>query len=189
MRPLSPSAVGLTAAVLGFVVIDPAAAADPVLMNRVPTTQEFIDALTPQETIKTRGIGKKTVTEEAPAAAPAAPMAVDLPIVTFEFNSYELTPTARQTLDNLAGALKSGLASYEFVIEGHTDAVGADAYNQSLSERRAAAVRSYLVGQHQVDPSKLKAVGKGKRELLSDYAPNADIQRRVRIVNDGGGAG
>ncbi|HET6518799.1 MAG TPA: OmpA family protein, partial [Geminicoccaceae bacterium] len=64
-----------------------------------------------------------------------------------------------------------------------------DAYNQGLSERRAAAVRSYLVGQHQVDPSKLKAVGKGKRELLSDYAPSADIQRRVRIVNDGGGAG
>ena len=202
MRPLSRlSAIGLTAAVaiataaLGLAVPWPAAAADAVLLNQVPTAQEFIDALSPREqpapAIRTRGISKQSPTAPAPAwsdTAAAAP-AVDLPIVTFEFNSADLTPNARATLDNLAIALRSDrLASSAFVIEGHTDSVGSDEYNQSLSERRAAAVRGYLLREHGIDGGRLQAVGKGKRELLAGYPPSAEIQRRVRIVNAGGRA-
>lgn len=194
MRPSSRlSPLGLTAAIavagaLGLAAPHPAAAQDATLLNRVPTAQEFIDALKPEEpapAVRTRGIGKLSPTAAAAVRSDTAP-AVDLPIVTFEYNSSDLTPTARQTLDNLAGALKSGLASYAFVIEGHTDALGSPEYNQVLSERRAAAVRGYLVGRHEIPASRLEAVGRGELELLPGYPPDADVQRRVRIVNRGG---
>ena len=193
MHPLSCSSlVGLTVAVaLGLAASPPVAAEDAVLINRVPTADEFVEALAPKApeapAIRTRGIGRQTATAPVEVRSDTA-SAVDLPIVTFEFNSDDLTPNARATLDNLATALGSErLSSFAFVIEGHTDAVGAEEYNQSLSERRAAAVRGYLVNQHRIDARRLDAVGKGEHDLLPTYAPNADIQRRVRIVNGGAG--
>lgn len=135
------------------------------------TRQDFIDALAP----KTRGL---TVATEQP---PQKDMRIQ-----FEFGSAELTPSARQVLDELGAALQSDeLSSFQFSLVGHTDAVGSDDANLSLSEARAQAVKSYLTGQFQIDPVRLDASGAGEADLADPADPNNGINRRVVITNIG----
>jgi outer membrane protein OmpA-like peptidoglycan-associated protein len=94
-------------------------------------------------------------------AAPPQQAHFDL-LVNFEFNSDQLTQAAKDNLNQFAKALQDPrLKGEDFEIDGHTDAVGAEVYNQDLSERRAHAVVSYLATQG-VDTSTLTAKGFGK---------------------------
>jgi outer membrane protein OmpA-like peptidoglycan-associated protein len=162
---------------LGLVAQEPARAGAVNLMQGIPTPGQLTEALSPPP--KMRGITAKPMSEME-TDRPAADLAVN-----FDFNSASLTPTARQILDNLATSMTADLGSYKFELEGHTDATGSDSYNQALSERRADAVRAYLVEQHHVDPQRLQAVGKGEADLLDPANPAAGINRRVRVVNTG----
>ena len=77
-----------------------------------------------------------------------APPSIDLHI-PFEYNSDKLTPDAIFILRRLGAALKNPqLANYRFKLAGHTDSKGSVDYNQKLSERRAIAVRDYLIFQY-----------------------------------------
>lgn len=110
-----------------------------------------------------------------------ADVGVGLPAVTFEFGSAQLTPGGRAQLDEVVKALKyDTLKSQPVTIEGHTDAVGSDDYNQQLSELRADAVLRYF-DQNGLDTQKMSAVGFGEARLLPDLDPTADDQRRVEI--------
>ena len=73
--------------------------------------------------------------------------------------------------------------SIEFAIAiiGHTDGLGDDDYNLALSQRRAEAVKSYLVSTYNVDPSRLVTVGRGESELLDAANPESPINRRVEF--------
>ena len=68
-------------------------------------------------------------------------------------------------------------------MNGHTDAKGSEGYNQELSERRAAAVVTYLAQYHKVDVSYLKAIGYGETQLKDPAYPEDALNRRVEIVN------
>lgn len=151
------------------------------LMGRVPSVAELVEALSPAPATKTRGIRLGGAGE---VSAQASRPAVDLE-VRFEFDSAALTPMARAVLDNLATALTTDLASYRFILEGHTDAVGSDRYNLSLSQRRAEAVQDYLRKLYRIDAGRLTAVGKGENELLLPDQPAAAPNRRVRVINQG----
>lgn len=106
--------------------------------------------------------------------------------IKFEFASDELTGAAQSTLDQLGMALKApDLASDVFVVEGHTDAVGSDAYNRELSKRRALAVRSYLRVWHGIKPERLAISCKGETELMDPNDPANAVNRRVHIINTG----
>jgi len=108
---------------------------------------------------------------------------VNLPTVTFEFNSATLTEQGKRQLDELAAALAEGRLSERTVqIKGHTDSIGSDGYNMALSDRRAAAARSYLVEVHQLGPEQLEAIGYGETEPLPDRPTTAAGQRRVEVV-------
>jgi len=72
------------------------------------------------------------------------------------------------------------------VIEGHTDAVGARAYNIELSRMRAQAVKDFLVNEMAVDASRLEVVGKGSAEPANRRNPYASENRRVVVVNEAG---
>ena len=72
-----------------------------------------------------------------------------------------------------------------FKIEGHTDAVGGDAFNKDLSYRRAAAIKKYLTAHYGVDASKIEVEGKGKAGLADPNNPDSELNRRVRIVRLG----
>lgn len=155
---------------------DRAVAGAKNLMQGVPTPDQLIEALSPAPQWRSITATPMTELEQRPAA--------DLAI-TFGFNSASLTPTGQKILDNLAAGLTSDLDAYKFELEGHTDATGSEPYNQALSERRAQAVRDYLVQQHHVDPGRLVAVGKGETEPLDPADPNAPDNRRVRVINLG----
>jgi OOP family OmpA-OmpF porin len=122
----------------------------------------------------------------APAAATEAP-SVSLS-VQFATGSADLTPQARDTLDQLGKALSSSdLAQYRFRIEGHTDTVGSADYNKALSQQRADAVAAYLESKFGVKSDRLQAVGMGEQGLVVHTPPNTpnDKNRRVAVVNLG----
>ncbi|MBR0650300.1 OmpA family protein [Roseomonas terrae] len=121
----------------------------------------------------------RETTSEAPSASIT---------VTFASGSWTVTPAAERALAPLGRALSSqDLAGYRFRIEGHTDNVGDAAMNQGLSERRAAAVREYLIAQFGVSPERLVAVGLGESQLLVPTPPQTSNarNRRVQVVNIG----
>ena len=104
--------------------------------------------------------------------------------VTFEFNSAVVGPKAVPTLVTLGRALGNReLKGATFLIAGHTDAAGDDSYNQSLSERRAEAVKIFLMEQFKLSPDQLLAIGYGRSELKNTADPLAAENRRVQIVN------
>jgi outer membrane protein OmpA-like peptidoglycan-associated protein len=120
--------------------------------------------------------------------APVAPPSVNLS-VTFATGSAELTPQAIRTLDELGKALASAdLAGFRFRVEGHTDTVGSAEMNQTLSERRAAAVVQYLTSRHGIPAARLEAIGLGESRPLVPTGDevNEPRNRRVQVVNIGG---
>lgn len=121
----------------------------------------------------------------APLPCPAVGNAVALEI-NFARGSAQFDPEARRTLDEVARALLSPqLAGCRFAVEGHTDATGTPQGNQALSERRAGAVRAFLI-RRQIDPGRLQAVGKGQSEPLNAADPYAAENRRVQFRLLGG---
>jgi outer membrane protein OmpA-like peptidoglycan-associated protein len=112
--------------------------------------------------------------------APAQPKKYSESRITFEVGSDRLTPYARRVLDVFGAAIQSSqLSNVQFIIEGHTDGTGSDQYNLDLSKRRAEAVIRYLVSVSGVDPVRLAAKGKGRRELVNQEDPTAAENRRV----------
>ncbi|MDR3466056.1 MAG: OmpA family protein [Xanthobacteraceae bacterium] len=116
------------------------------------------------------------------------PLSVNL-YVNFAYNSAELTSDARITLDGLGTALADPrLAGFSFLIAGHTDAKGGDAFNQKLSERRADAVRDYVVAKFRIASERLATRGYGKTQLLDPNRPEDGVNRRVQVINVTAGA-
>jgi len=101
--------------------------------------------------------------------------------ILFDFNSSALRPESRDTLRDLASNFRQ-YPDEEISVEGHTDNVGSDEYNQRLSEQRAYSVRDYLVDQG-VASQHLTAVGFGKlRPKESNETPEGrQLNRRVEI--------
>ena len=110
---------------------------------------------------------------------------VDLEIY-FAFDSANIQPEAIPALTNLGRALASTeLRGAIFLVAGHTDAKGSANYNQKLSERRANAVRRFLIENFKVDLETIVAVGYGEEQLKIPQVPLADKNRRVQVVNLG----
>jgi outer membrane protein OmpA-like peptidoglycan-associated protein len=160
----------------------------PALKGK-PSAEDIARALARPEgepVMRTRGIVLNTPGGTAPAAAPAGKRAIDLEVL-FEFDSSRLTADGRDVLDALGGALMSKELSDVRVVmlEGHTDAKGSDAYNNSLSLLRAQAARQYLIQKHRIAAGKVQAVGKGKSEPADPRDPYSAANRRVRVVVEG----
>jgi outer membrane protein OmpA-like peptidoglycan-associated protein len=106
--------------------------------------------------------------------------ALSLP-VRFAFDSADILPAARTQLDALAEGIKLLAPESIVTVEGHTDAVGSDAYNLELSRVRARAVRDYLVQRHGIDAARLKTAGYGEARPIEGSDPNAALNRRVQF--------
>jgi len=127
--------------------------------------------------------GAVATTSAAAAAAAsqaAGPRALSLP-VPFAFDSAEILPSARPQLDAIAAGIRMLPDDQKVVIEGHTDSVGTEQYNDELSQRRAQSVRRYLVATHGIDASRLQAQGFGKHQPLPGRNPLAAENRRVQF--------
>ncbi len=116
------------------------------------------------------------------SVSPTSANALAVPI-PFGFNSARLPEVAINSLDDIAEGIKliHSSAPMRIVIEGHTDANGGAAYNMKLSQWRAAAVKRYLVSQHQIDPRLLVAKGYGHTLPFNKGNRFADENRRVQF--------
>jgi outer membrane protein OmpA-like peptidoglycan-associated protein len=114
---------------------------------------------------------------------------VSMPDVLFDFNKYSLKPEAREKLAKVSGILLS-YPNLKLQVEGYTDSIGSDEYNQKLSEERADSVRGYLVSQS-VPDSNVSAAGFGKTHPVADNSTNSGRaqNRRVELVVSGAAIG
>ena len=110
---------------------------------------------------------------------------VNINDVLFDFNKYTLKPGAREKLAKVAGILLA-YPGLKVQLEGHTDSIGSDEYNQKLSEERAQAVQSYMVTQG-VPADTVTAIGLGKSDPVAtnDTAAGRQQNRRVDMVVSG----
>ena len=104
----------------------------------------------------------------------------------FDFDSDKLRPEARSNLDNLASNL-STFGDSKLLLVGHTDSVGSAGYNQTLSERRALAVGSYLVSKG-VPSTRVVTAGRGESEPVqtNDTEEGRRTNRRVEVAVSAG---
>ncbi|MFP3938966.1 MAG: OmpA family protein [Thermoanaerobaculia bacterium] len=102
--------------------------------------------------------------------------------IEFDFNEADVRPENRELLSRIAGVLLT-VENFSIQVYGHTDDVGSVEYNQELSERRAAAVRQYLVDAG-LDPERIQSKGFGKSSpLVEGTTPEArQRNRRVEIA-------
>ncbi|HHJ1480000.1 TPA: outer membrane porin OprF, partial [Pseudomonas aeruginosa] len=112
-----------------------------------------------------------------PAVAEVVRVQLD---VKFDFDKSKVKENSYADIKNLADFMKQ-YPSTSTTVEGHTDSVGTDAYNQKLSERRANAVRDVLVNEYGVEGGRVNAVGYGESRPVADNATaeGRAINRRV----------
>jgi len=110
---------------------------------------------------------------------------VSMPDVLFDFNKYTLKPEARERLARISGIVLA-YPDLKLQIEGYTDSIGSEEYNQTLSEKRAEAVRDYLVTSG-VNMNSVVAQGMGKADPVADNstAEGRKLNRRVEMIVSG----
>ncbi len=119
-----------------------------------------------------------------PAPAPSAPSSVRQSVVIqadalFDFDKSVVRPDGKKAIDEALAKL--GGVDLEMVIAtGHTDSIGTERYNQKLSERRAAAVKAYLVSKG-IPASKITTIGKGETQPVATNKTAAGRQKNRRV--------
>jgi outer membrane protein OmpA-like peptidoglycan-associated protein len=172
------------------------------------TEDQILKALAPEKKPLTRSLSMGPPVQANPAAAEAegkllqslrnrstrslsmgereqiATMVKDKPKINFDYNSDRVSAKSLPSVQALGRALANpDLKGSTFIVAGHTDAAGSDAYNQELSERRADSIKRYLVEKSGISATDLVTVGYGKTQLKDPANPLAEVNRRVQVVN------
>ena len=100
--------------------------------------------------------------------------------IQFETNKAVIKPESFGLVDEITAAVRDTPQIKKLSIEGHTDDVGADKYNQKLSEQRAGAVKTYLV-EHGIDASRLVAKGWGEAKPIGDNKTEEGREQNRRV--------
>ena len=138
----------------------------------------FVDTLRNRKT-RSLSLGEREEIAELAATKPK----IDLEI-RFDYNSADINRSSMPAVQELGKALSNAsLKDSTFVVAGHTDAVGGEAYNQDLSERRADTIKKYLTEKYGLNGANLVTVGYGKTKPKDPSAPMDPINRRVQVVN------
>jgi outer membrane protein OmpA-like peptidoglycan-associated protein len=175
----------------GLMTLSNIASAEVNFGSQTPTTDEVVDALNyyegDVEKSRERKFNKKDIKDlydPKPKLNPSKPKNTDTTLsmgIKFGYNTAELTEDAKTQLQPVGEAFQK-LSHLNFVLEGHTDAIGSQMYNKPLSEARAASVKDFLVNKFNLQGTNIQIVGKGKDGLLDPYNPTSDVNRRVRII-------
>ena len=123
--------------------------------------------------------------EPAPAPAACAPQTETITVEAeklFGFDKANINEEGRAALDEAAAKIKANPVINAVIVTGHTDRIGTDAYNQKLSERRAAQVKEYLTAQG-VDQSIIQTIGKGESEPVVQCVGNKKTKSLVSCLN------
>jgi len=122
--------------------------------------------------------------EATPAPARPAPSSVRQSVVIqadalFDFDKSVVRPDGKRALDEALAKL-NGVDLEMVIATGHTDSIGTERYNQKLSERRAAAVKAYLVSKG-IPASKITTIGKGESQPVATNKTAAGRQKNRRV--------
>jgi outer membrane protein OmpA-like peptidoglycan-associated protein len=149
--------------------------ADPTAKAREVS---FVETLRNRKT-RSLSLGER---EEIAQIASTKPN-IDLDI-QFDYNSDRIRKASVSAAQELGKALSNpSLKGSTFVVAGHTDAIGSEAYNQDLSERRADTIKRFLVEKFGINGTDLVTVGYGKDKPKDPNAPMDPVNRRVQVVN------
>jgi outer membrane protein OmpA-like peptidoglycan-associated protein len=149
--------------------------ADPAAKAKEDT---FLASIRNRKT-RSLSLGEREEIAEIAATKPK----IDLEI-NFDFNSASIRQSSIPSVQALGQALSDPkLKGSTFIVAGHTDGVGSDAFNQDLSERRADTIKRYLVDNYHIATGDLVTVGYGKTKLKDAQDPTDAINRRVQVVN------
>ena len=149
--------------------------ADPAVKAR---EVQFVDTLRNRKT-RSLSLGEREQIAEIASTKPK----IDLDI-QFDYNSAEIRASSMSAVQELGKALSDpSLKGSTFVVAGHTDSIGSDAYNQDLSERRADTIKRYLTAKYGINGTDLVTVGYGESKPKDPNAPMDPINRRVEVVN------
>jgi outer membrane protein OmpA-like peptidoglycan-associated protein len=142
-----------------------------------------------QQTEQMRERLKQQLNQVLQTKETARGLIVNMSDVLFDFNKYTLKPEAREKLAKVSGILLA-YPGLKLQVEGYTDNIGSDEYNQKLSEQRASGVREYLVSQS-VKDGNVTATGYGKSDPIADNSTSAGRaeNRRVQLVVSGDAIG
>ena len=200
----------VSVATLGAAISFSAGAA--LAQGKSVTEDQIVRALAPEKKPLTRGLSAGPQTTVDPAATAAegkfvqkirgrstrslsvaereeiAAIVKDKPKIdleiNFDYNSAAISAKSMPSVQALGRALTNpDLKGSTFVVAGHTDAAGSESYNQDLSERRADAIKRYLVDKYGIAGSDLVTVGYGKTKLKDPANPLAEVNRRVQVAN------
>jgi outer membrane protein OmpA-like peptidoglycan-associated protein len=149
--------------------------ADPAVKAK---EMDFVATLRNRKT-RSLSMGEREEIAEIAATKPK----IDLDI-QFDYNSADISKASMPSVQELGKALSNAnLKGSTFVVAGHTDAVGGEAYNQDLSERRADTIKRYLTEKYGLNGTDLVTVGYGKSKPKDPNAPMDPVNRRVQVVN------
>ena len=117
-----------------------------------------------------------------PPQPPQADVDLAAPPIHFKFDRHTLTPTARKKLDQIADMMQRD-KTLKLRLEGHTDSIGSQAYNQKLGQRRADSAARYLI-EKGIDAGRLQTVSFGEERPIADNttAGGRSLNRRVEFV-------
>jgi len=101
--------------------------------------------------------------------------------VLFEFDKADVRAIYGDELQAVANAMKAH-DDIELVLEGHTDSVGSDAYNQNLSQRRVAAVKAKLAKDYGIAANRISTVGYGESRPIADNATAEGRAKNRRVI-------
>ena len=104
-------------------------------------------------------------------------------LILFDVNKYDLKDTAKEGLNQVIELLRA-YPTNALRVAGHTDSVGSDAHNQTLSERRARAVADYLTQKGKIESSRIKVIGYGKARPVATNATEEGRQQNRRVEID-----
>lgn len=139
---------------------------------------QFVDTLRNRKT-RSLSLGEREEIAEIASTKPKINLDIQ-----FDYNSAEISKASMPSVQELGKALSNpSLKDSTFVVAGHTDAIGSDAYNQDLSERRADTIKRYLTAKYGINGTDLVTVGYGKSKPKDPNAPMDPINRRVEVVN------
>ena len=129
--------------------------------------------------VNTRGLGAIVEDERTLAQAPKVAA-----LILFDYNSADIQPESLPLLREYGKALQTDLKESVLVVAGHTDSIGSDKYNLSLSKRRAEAVKEFLMSAFQVEEERLLVKPYGKRKPIdTNETPEGRAQnRRVEFI-------
>ena len=149
--------------------------ADPAVKARETS---FVDTLRNRKT-RSLSLGEREEIAEIASTKPK----IDLEI-HFDYDSAVISRESMPSVQELGKALSDArLKGSTFVVAGHTDAIGGEAYNQDLSERRADTIKKYLTDKYGIVGANLVTVGYGKTKPKDPNAPMDPVNRRVQVVN------